>query len=187
MLVAFLGSPCSGKTTTAARLFASLKEGGFATEFYPEYARQHIALLRSLSKGEPVVLTEADQIYIAGCQLDGEEITKNACDDLGIAVTDSCVLNTLMYMRDEESQRHLVKAVPDDHYDLVFVCDPIPDRTGQDPNRVHTYAQSLELHAQLPALLKQFVPGLIPILLTGSPEKRSRAAFDMVTAYHLGR
>ena len=46
MYVNFIGAPCSGKTTSAAKLFAELKEMGLEVEFVSEYARLYIAKKR---------------------------------------------------------------------------------------------------------------------------------------------
>jgi len=49
MFVGFVGSPLSGKTTVAAKVFAKLKKAGMPVEFIPEQSRFYIAQARETS------------------------------------------------------------------------------------------------------------------------------------------
>lgn len=184
MLVGFIGSPCSGKTTTAAKLFAELKDCGQPTEYIAERARWYIANkkfgLRAQNQEHLFNLTDEDQIAIASSQYRAELVMNQR----GIVVvTDSCVLNSLLYMtpgvRESEAvQRIAAEAI--DKYDVLFVCAPVPRPQGVDPNRVHDEAASMHIHEQIHSLLLPKLEGREVHFLTGSTHSRMGDAFSVV-------
>lgn len=156
MLVGFIGSPCSGKTTTAAKLFAELKDMGLPAEYVAERARFHISrkkfIIRQKGYGD-FSLTDEDQISIANSQFLDEKIMK--ADDI-IVVTDSCVLNSLLYMTEETRNREDIKQFMQDalkEYDIIFICAPVNRPKGKDPNRVHDEGFSIKIHGEIETLL----------------------------------
>jgi len=172
MLISFIGPPCSGKTTTAARLFADLKDLGYPTEFLPEVARYHIATkINRLQPGEPLILTDSDQFNILCEQSEREQILNQ---HETIVVTDSSVLNTPLYMTSispqTEEQIHLSLK----RYDLIFRCPPVQPPCIQDPHRVHSFEQSLRLDKELTNLLLKF--NVTSIFLSGDTRHRTQQA-----------
>lgn len=177
MLIGFIGCPSSGKTTTAAMTFADLKELGFTAEFIPEQARFYIAELRfhlRLSPKESLKLDDRDQESILVKQMEIENIYLEACGPEVVIVTDSCVLNTLLYLSSSEYKNnpeldrmmlsHLSK------YDLLFYSHPVVRSDVNDPNRVHSQEQSLEIDKKIPFLLKMY--GVNPVELKGDSKTR---------------
>lgn len=161
MLVGFIGAPCSGKTTTAAKLFAALKENGQPCEYIAEKARAYIAekrfALKAQGRGHEFRLFDGDQLAIAKSQFRAEMIM----DDPGIiTVTDSCVLNSFLYMspgfRSTKEVVDLMDAALG-NYDLLFVCGPVPRPSGTDPNRVHDADASALINDQIYSLLVPMV------------------------------
>lgn len=184
MLVGFIGSPCSGKTTTAAKLFAELKDTGMPAEFITEKARSYIAKkkfsLRQQQQEHLFSLTDDDQVEIANSQYIGE-MTMNQKNL--IVVTDSCVLNSLLYMTPSMRERADLRGFMETavaKYDVVFICSPVPRPGGEDPNRVHDEAASMHIHQQIDALLTPFLSGTEVHTLTGPSHQRAQAAFSAV-------
>jgi hypothetical protein len=175
MLIGFLGCPCSGKTTTAAKAFADLKDMGVSAEFIPEQARLYIATKRFLDPGEPVLLGDEDQLHIMKKQELIEKIMVSGAGATTVVIADSTVLNTLLYMTpetraSEDVQEIIQRALA--RYDLIFYCSPVKPPLSLDPNRIHDEQQSLALDQMIPEILRQFAPHLETIMLWGDSNSR---------------
>jgi hypothetical protein len=174
MLIGFIGCPCSGKTTTAAKTFADLKDMGIASEFIPEQARLYIAERRvkeGLRPEDPLFLADEDQKLILVRQIEYEDTLIKACGPQVKIIADSSVLNTLLYMG-PEARAEVTPLVRDvlTRYDLLFYCGPVKPPLSLDPNRIHDEKASLEIDRMIPVLLKDF--GLNPKYLTGDSRQR---------------
>lgn len=139
MYIGFLGAPSSGKTTTAARVFAELKESGLVVEFLSEQARMYIAALRKASFF--FKLEDSDQIAIMKQQNYWEEILESSIrENDGILITDSCSLNSLFYMTEPPEYWTV------DYYQrkdaLLYYAPPLPLFQREDPLRIHNKAES---------------------------------------------
>jgi thymidylate kinase len=172
MLVGFMGAPCSGKTTTAARLFADLKEMGTPVEFITEKARSFIAWKKynSTFTQELFSLTNENQLEIAKSQFAAEQIMRSVCGNDLIVLTDTTVLNSALYMTPDfrarpEVQELFLQAVK--QYDLLFLCQPVEYPRSYDPNRVHSEEESLALHSELESVFAQYAQGVPSISLIG--------------------
>jgi hypothetical protein len=181
MIINFIGSPCSGKTTTAASLFAKMKEDGHSAEFLTEQARLHIAARRYMLKlkpEDPLELDDMDQQNIMFAQLQYETMLQDVCGPDMTIVTDSSFLNALLYVSEEGKSRYLkeyIERLVEEHnkYDrLIFVCPAVKPSVGYDPNRVHSEAQSKIVEAKIPEMLATYVPNITPIQLSGTPFAR---------------
>ncbi len=159
MLIGFLGAPISGKTTTAAQLFASLKDLGYVAEFLPEQARAHIAFERydAKRKGDPEPqLDDTDQLDILRAQNLHEKVFAAVAAPASFIVTDCAAFLALLYMTPEAraDEKVLAKArASAERFDLLFRCYPVRPGHGFDPNRKHSFEQSQELDTQLDAIL----------------------------------
>lgn len=150
MLISFVGSPCSGKTTIAAFSFAKLKQMGIACEYVSEYARLYIANQMDINK--KVELVDVDQSYIMNHQYQNERILSSSVKKTdGIVIADSSPINSLLYMTPlyrkeviEESRERL-----SDLYgagNLLVICSPLAELDfPNDPNRVHSYEESKDI------------------------------------------
>ena len=189
MLIGFIGCPCSGKTTTAAMTFADLKTMGIATELIPEQARLVIAEKRvrqNLKPEDTVELTERDQAEIIGKQEEYETLLLQACGPEVTLIADSSVLNTLLYMEPElraEMHDEVAEFLP--RYDLLFYCSPVKPPSAQDPNRVHSYEQSLKIDREIPKLLSEF--NLKPVGLFGDPKERHHVVLRHILEWRMSR
>lgn len=188
MLITFVGCPASGKTTTAAMLFAKLKEMGIAAEFICEQARLHIARIRweqALDPKDPVALTDNDQLAIMEAQWNIENMLTSVCGNSVVVVSDSSALNALLYMnpalRDHPESSELLTVLLE-HYEpgICFYTPPLAAPHVLDPNRVHDEAMGLRVDSMIPEILKSYAPGLIPVRLDGNPQERLRQALDVV-------
>lgn len=175
MLINFLGSPCSGKTTTCARVFADLKDNGYPAEFVTEAARRFIA-----SRPHPVELTPNDQVDIMMQQWESERIMSQ---QPSLVVCDSSILNGLLYMPEEVRESESVKAAvrwANLNYSVVFLCQTLPTTNTLDPNRVHSLAESQKLEAEFPAILAKYAPEIKPIYLFGNSKYRTQEALRSI-------
>lgn len=173
MLIGFIGCPCSGKTTTAAMSFADLKNMGISSEFIPEQARAYIARARYDHPDDPIELDDIDQLAIMEIQTGIEKIMTYSKGT--VVITDTSILNTLLYMSPKARQWHQVKHMVEQalaRYDILFYCAPVRMTRGYDANRIHDEQQSLELDKQIPEILREFAPELKPVVLLGDTKER---------------
>jgi len=178
MMISFIGAPCSGKTTTAAKVFATLKESGIAAEFVPEYARVHIAELRVKGKLKDR-LSDQDVMVIGMRQRILQEIVKHGSPS-SVVIADSSPILSLLYLEQpndafKEQVRNAMKET-----DLVLLCEPVPPPVMKDPNRLHTFEESLEYHERLKKILADDFPELDPVLLVGDIDYRVSTAFAAI-------
>lgn len=178
MLIGFIGSPCSGKTTTAAMTFADLKGMGLPSEYIAEQARLYIAERRVEQKLNPedsLQLEDVDQYMIMRRQEQSEVTLTTACGPGTIVIADSSVLNALLYLSPEGRKQPGVVRLTEaavKRYDLLFYCAPVKRPRNLDPNRIHNEEQSLAVDRLIPEVLREFAPDLIPIQLFGNPQMR---------------
>lgn len=187
MLVQFIGGPCSGKTTTAAKLFATLKEQGHPCEFVAERARAHIAKVRRrlLDSGQDPSdcrMTEDDQLAILEDQLRCEEDFVKTCPKQTIVVADGCPLNSLLYLAPELRERINTKSRTRQaicNLDVVFRCQPVDQPASSDPNRIHSAKEC--------AVIDGWIPEVIPrealdkcVLLAGPIQLRHDVALAVI-------
>jgi hypothetical protein len=175
MLIAFVGTPCSGKTTTAARVFADLKDAGYPAEFLPETARLYIAERRL--RGDVSPLTDGDQVAIMVRQHEAERMMW-ASSPGSIIVADSAAINALLYMGEVPPVMNLEARAAGGRYGLIFRCHPVRPGSMYDPNRVHSFEDSLRLDAKVEPLLQSF--GLKFVSLFGPQKVRAQRAYGAV-------
>lgn len=188
MLVSFIGSPCSGKTTTAALLFAQLKEQGTACEFITEQARSYIAELRikqGLLPQERIKLTDSDQVAIMERQLNLDAAFRYSVGEDGLVIADSSPLNALLYMTEHTRNTEQVKKLTAQAVqltDLVFYTPALESFFGFDPNRVHTFAESEAIAQSIYPILNGSCPEIFSkvVPLKGSPQTRQSLAMRTV-------
>jgi nicotinamide riboside kinase len=175
-LIGFVGAPCSGKTTTAATVFADLKDQGIPAEFIPEYARFYIAGIKK--KSFHISLSDSDQDKILNGQLENEELF-SPYKDMAV-ITDTSIFNTLAYYQDSKIAAKLVFENYLNRYKILFVCHPVPRPVIKDPNRVHTQDQSLEIHDRLLEIIRPYSDQLNLVHLTGKTFDRSQLALAKI-------
>lgn len=178
MLINFIGCPQSGKTTTAAMLFAALKETGVIAEFSPEQARFYIAVMRLIfqetGSETPFTLSDSDQLNIMERQVENDEILVKACGPNVMIVSDSSPLNSMLYMSPEFRASSEVQSLARRALALnpkTFYACPVYRPYLNDPNRVHTEAQAHEIDLLIPGLLKEF-PSLKAFPISGTITER---------------
>lgn len=195
MLIGFVGAPISGKTTTAALLFAALKDAGYAVEFVPEQARVFIAQRRvfEMTGTSLKPLDDVDQFAIMHRQGYMEKLFHFTGTGMSVAITDATAFLALLYMTQESRAREDVLAYAIEsasRFDILFRCHPVHAGDMYDPNRVHSYEQSLVIDAQLDEVLKLAkVPAEKVVDLTGPSNVRASRAKNavlekMVTCRH---
>jgi adenylate kinase family enzyme len=191
MLIGFIGAPCSGKTTTAALVFAALKQMGRIVEFIPELARVYICKKRE-EEGNKITLDDWDQADIIIQQAIYEDLFVNSGTDF--VLTDSSVYNALLYMTPEFRKQPLVSEYMHEisKYDYLFHC-PIPQNCSirrdhcpsvvphtiiNDPNRLHDYSTSLEIEKSIPNIIKHPY-----ITITGDAQTRAEKIIRIILGY----
>lgn len=148
MLVGFIGSPSSCKTTVAVSMFSHFKRLCINTELVIEQARQYIAEMKwnnNLPNNNHIVLSNEDQIAIVKRQLNMEEVMVKSCGLDTIVISDSSALNAYLYL-DLKNRQILEDFFFNEvvnKYDLLFYCLPLPDLDidPSDNNRVHDINQ----------------------------------------------
>ena len=183
-LVNFLGCPASGKTTTAARLFAFLKTRGTPAEFVSEQARIFICLRRAelgLVPADGLGLSDKDQLNILESQVRLESAMVQSTGGDSWVISDSSPINTLFYL----SQTARQSAVPYIEQALkiptiYFYASPIPIVNQLDPNRIHDDKQIRAVVEAIPEVLKEFAPSILVHDLNGDPFERYQQVIDVV-------
>jgi hypothetical protein len=173
MNIVFAGGPASGKTTSAMKLFTYFKETGIPVELVPEFARLYIAMKRL--QNHNFVLDDRDQLNIQGTQVAWEEAMDASCGPECVnVISDSWSVLALLYMSDHGKEIALKEAeVAAQRATLICYCKPIAPSFIKDPNRVHSYQESLEIDKQVESLLTRLsVPATKLITLEGSPQQR---------------
>lgn len=185
MLFNFIGCPQSGKTTTAAMVFASMKETGIVAEFIPEQARYYIAKLRvqkNLLPEEKLILNDSNQIEIMKHQVEMDEILVKACGDRVIILSDSSPLNAMLYMsftcrRSKEVQDLALRSLVITK--TSFWAHPIYRPYQQDPNRIHSEEESKSIDKRIPELVSEF-PTLNVVNIHGTTSERLLIVQDRI-------
>jgi hypothetical protein len=195
MIIEFLGCPRSGKTTTAARVFANLKEAGFNCEFIPEQARFYIASKRvafGLKPTDQLTLDDIDQCNIMEKQFDAQNLMLQSCGKDALIVTDSSILNSMLYMSprfrehgdvdNDKARAKRILEITDEYFKqpkMTFYSKPVEWVGGLDPNRVHTREQSEAIDNDIQNyLLPRWVPGCTTLM--GDADIRWRLATSEV-------
>lgn len=195
MLISFIGSPCSGKSTTSAQLLGKLKETGLPVEGLQEEARLIIAEKRMVYEDQgkeftSSCLTDDDQWNIMLTQARREAILNRSLlkVPMSLVVSDTSSLNSLLYMSPERRAAPEVRALTRQLVDsscLIFYSKPVDMPAyvkGLDPNRVHDSKQSQAIDEAIPDLLKSWGVDSY-VMLTGSIEARLARAFQSVNAH----
>lgn len=183
MNIVFCGSPASGKTTSAMKLFTHYKEIGTPVELVPEFARLYIAMKRL--QNHNFVLDDRDQLNIQSTQVAWEEAMDFSCSPSGVhVISDSWSVLALLYMTDHGKEIALREAqVAAQRADLLCYCKPIAPMgfLVNDPNRVHSYTQSLEIDYQVLSLVKKLgFPSDQTVTLEGSPQERHEQLLEAI-------
>jgi len=177
--IGFVGSPFSGKTTTAAHVFAELKRLGHPVEFLPEYAREHIRNRRKeahIQGTAETPMADADQMTILRGQWDSErDIMEFSGDDV-VLISDGSTLNAFFYTQEEIFDGDKLLS----QYDILFFSRNIERPVDSvDGNRVH----GAEFSKLVDAHMKQFISIRAPmnvVELSGGVDDRVAKALSAI-------
>lgn len=187
MLVGFIGSPLSGKTTIAAQAFAELKKMGIPNvEFLSEQARQYIATAKYYFPYKNT-LDDNDQTNIYCAQRKLEVVLSSSVGHHGVVVCDSLALNSLFYMspmfREQFFHNYNIKDLIQFYStQLIFKCAPVGFSTN-DTLRLHNAQQSQEIEDKINSILT--LPTFDPLtdrleLLVGPIDVRSNQVVEAI-------
>ena len=104
IVICLYGGPGTGKSTTAAHLFALLKQRGANTELVTEYVKNWVWEGREIKPG--------DQYYLFAKQ---SRLERMKFKDVDITITDSPVWLSSIYERKFEPEPHICGALIDKH------------------------------------------------------------------------
>jgi ABC-type oligopeptide transport system ATPase subunit len=149
-LIGFVGSPYSGKTTTAALLFGELKKAGIQVEYLPEYARDRIREMKDLNPN--FKLNDAVQMHIRDIQQKLEERHLNHNGDGAITITDGSTANSHFYNGSDDLEYEI------NRYDILFFSRNIEERSATDENRVHDVEFSRQMETKVLSSLNMVCP-----------------------------
>lgn len=180
MLVCFMGAPSSGKTTIAANVFARLKAEGVSAEFIAERAREIIAKYKYYKS--PTMLNDAMQREILFSQYYSEKYF--ASSTTNPIISDSSTLLTLAYMSKDfgvkykgEIEEIMSEIVP--QIDIAFYC-PLVKRNVTDPNRIHSFEESMEVDEKIKDILKKYLTNDRVVVLSGGIEEMTQACLKSI-------
>ena len=157
MLVNFIGSPCSGKTTIAAGVFAELKNRGVDVDFVTERAREYIARKRYM-EGPDFKLVDSDQHQIFAEQDNVQRYMANAGN---LVVCDSDPLLTLLYLEKMNYFSWKIEKVVS-RMGLLVYCLPLEEYSKEE-NRIHDREFALSIDRKIVPHYKQLAPD-VPML-----------------------
>jgi hypothetical protein len=103
-VICLYGGPGTGKSTTAAHIFALLKQGGINAELVSEYVKEWAWEGRHVLPG--------DQYYFLAKQSRRERIRFK---DVDVMVTDSPVWLSAVYEQEHEPEPHVAQVLVDKH------------------------------------------------------------------------
>jgi nicotinamide riboside kinase len=180
MLVSFFGAPSSGKTTIAANVFAKLKASGVTAEFIAERAREVIAKYKFHKS--PTMLNDAMQREILFSQYYSEKYFAHSTQSP--VISDSSTLLTLAYMSDEFGIKYKgeIEQVVEEIkglVDVAFYC-PLVKRNVTDPNRIHSFEESLVVDEKIKKILTSHLTGKKVVVLSGGIEEMTEQAIAAI-------
>jgi len=195
MIVSFIGSPSSGKTTLAAKLFVYLKTNDYPCELLTEQARLVIAKIRydeKLKVNAKLQLFDKDQRHIMQQQLKWENILGSGMSSRNILVTDSSPFNSLLYLTYQGKEDFLTQPfikIANQTADLVFYVKPIANFVDNDPNRIHDQKQSRNIDVEVRPTLRAYAPDIEDrlVVLDGDFEYRTNKLITTVAQIHAER
>jgi hypothetical protein len=177
MLIGFVGSPCSGKTTAAFSLSSALKNNGKPVEFFPEYAREYIMKKRYMMHN--ITLGRSDQFAIYTGQKEREMMYKLMSPN-SITITDGSTLNSYFYglQGDLKLEDEL------DRYDVIFFCRGLKN-SEQDDNRVHDQDFSKMMDKKIAERINNYINFVAEdykkiCVLWGNKEERLKTALEFL-------
>jgi predicted ATPase len=180
LLIEFIGSPGTGKTTIASLVFAALKEESVNTEFVVEEARKYIAEKKYVAHKGFKGLSDLDQQEIIHRQILIEKYMVSSIER-GVVVSDSSPLNGMLYLGDGISKVEVVESIKrflETYQPLVFWCHSTSGFLEPDSNRIHSADQIAEVATKVPKVLLDF--GVQPIELVGSVASRKNTVLRKI-------
>lgn len=164
IIINLLGSPSSGKSTLACRLFAKLKDMNMNVEYTPEYVK---SMVWSGKKINPY-----DQITITGAEVQQQSRLFNKVDFI---ISDSPVLLTAFYHK-YYNKDNALREICKDFYDMAYKLDGVrtlniflPRKKGyQTEGRYQTEEEANEVARMLKQWLE--VEGY-PFIELGCPDE----------------
>jgi predicted ATPase len=187
MIIELVGSPHSGKSTLAAKIFETLKSSSVVAEFLAEEARHYIVDVRkgrSLPYTVNPKLSDEDQLKILERQFELELKFKKYTSPHTIIVTDSSPLNSLLYMSDNfkfsEAVLQKIESWQSQIKPVIFYCKPVDSTFHNDSNRIHDKDESLKIDTRIPTLLELYAKNLNVTEIYGTKSGRFDLAYGKV-------
>ena len=157
LIVNFFGGPGTGKSKMAFRLTSDLKEAGFKVDMAPEYAKDMV--------WQESMHVLANQRYIFGKQ---QHRIWRLYGKVNIIVTDSSLLNSLVYGKDDTTALFKACVVEEflsrdnlninllrgRYYDTVGRNQDLPDAIKLDIEIAEAVQKYSEFHATIPGELE---------------------------------
>jgi len=144
IVVNLLAGPGTGKSTTMAEIFSILKWRGINCEMAPEYAKEKV--------WEESLKVLEDSIYVFGKQL---HTIHRLSDQVDVIVTDSPLLLSLIYAKDESEEfRKLVVEVFNryDNFNIFLRRNKGYNQKG----RLQTEDEAQEIDQEIKSMLKEW-------------------------------
>ena len=138
VFINLVGGPGSGKSTTAAGLFAELKKGPLKVEFLREPIQRHIYQNDTLMMQSQIPLFGEDilQLYSVNGKVD-------------VCIRDTSLLNNIVYDREDNPLFHSLVIQEYKKFTNIDFFINRGDIPFEEYGRIHTYEQSLELDQKI--------------------------------------
>lgn len=172
-VICLYGGPGTGKSTTAAALFALLKQGGVNTELVREYVKDWVWEGRDILSG--------DQYYIFTKQSRKEKILFK---DVDVIVTDAPVWLSAIYEKKFEPAPHICPALIDKHVQLgkkmgfEFIHIFLTRRKVYNPKgRFQTEEQAKQIDEEI---LGYLISEKIPFIQIAADDQAASLIVDLI-------
>jgi nicotinamide riboside kinase len=179
MLVNFIGSPCSGKTTVAAGVFAELKNRGVDVDFVTERAREYIARKRYM-EGQDFKLADSDQHQIFAEQ---DNVQRYMANGKNLVICDSDPLLTLLYLERMAYFSWKIDQIVS-RMGLLVYCLPL-ETYSKEKNRIHDREFALSIDRKILPHYKQLAPD-VPMLTLPSVGTQDRVSMVLKWMQEVG-
>lgn len=145
-IINIYAGPSTGKSTIMSGLFHVCKDNGLNTEMIPEFAKD------AAWEGRGEKFFRA-QDYIYGCQ---SFRVDSIIDDVEFAITDSPVLQALVYVKDDYGRPALRQLIREHHHSHDSINIFLKRNKPYNPKgRLQTEAEAKELDARIMNMLHE--------------------------------
>lgn len=174
LVVNLFGAPCSGKSTAAAYIFARLKQRRYNAELVTEFAKDMVY--------DEMYSAFNEQAYIFGNQLH----RLNRCKEVDIVITDSPVLNAIVYNTNPtlgDEFNVIVSRAYGSFVNRNYLMLRAPGSIYSTDGRIHNEIQSEEIEKKIVKVLHDNKVIFTPIM-RGDQQAYDQVVEEIIAEYN---